>query len=118
MSSYWYLGSPYSKYPGGIVAAHNAVCRDAALLIRAGVPVYSPIAHTHPIAIHGGIDPFDHEIWLPADKPLMDAAVGLIVLMLPGWESSRGLTYEIEEFQGKEKPIVYMRPGAVPELPI
>ena len=53
--------------------------RAAAVLIRQGIRVYSPIAHTHPIAIHGGIDPLDHKIWLPADAPFMHGAVGLIV---------------------------------------
>lgn len=55
--SYWYLASPYSKYPAGIEAAFQDICKQTALLIRHKIPVYSPIAHTHPVAIHGEIDP-------------------------------------------------------------
>jgi len=111
---YWYLATPYSKYPAGIDAAHQHACEAAALLIGAGVRVYSPIAHTHPIAIHGKMDPFDHNIWIPADQPFMDAAGGLLVCRLPGWEESTGITYEIEAFEDADKPVLFMDPGSVP----
>jgi hypothetical protein len=113
--SYWYLASPYSKYEYGIVAAWEDICEDAGLLIKAGVPVYSPIAHTHPIAVHADIDPYAHDIWLPADAPLMEAAHGLIVNMMPGWKESYGISVEIKAFEDAGKPIIYMSPGIVPE---
>lgn len=113
--SFWYVGSPYSKYPRGITQAHIDVCKEVARLIMLGLPVYSPIAHTHAIALHGELDPLDHEIWLPADQPMMDAARGLIVLKMDGWEVSRGLRYEIDTFYGRGKPIVYLSPGAMPD---
>lgn len=113
--SFFYLASPYSKYPGGIEAAHADVCMEAALLVRAGIPVYSPIAHTHPIAIHGDIDPFDHSIWLEADRTFMDAAQGLIVCEMEGWETSYGIGVEIEHFKKAGKPIIRMTPGMLPQ---
>lgn len=112
--SYWYLATPYSKYPGGIEEAFKVACRAAADLIRAGVRVYSPIAHTHPIAIHGEINPYAHEIWLPADEPFMRAARGLIVLRAESWERSHGVGVEIETFRKMERPVVYMDEGVVP----
>ena len=112
--TFWYLASPYSLYPGGLEAAFVAACRNAALLIRAGVPVYSPIAHMHPVAVQGGIDPLDHDIWLPADAPMMAAASGLIVLELETWRDSRGIRFEIDDFGAASKPIVQMSPGVVP----
>ena len=115
--SFWYLATPYSKFKDGIESANRIACEQTALLIRAGVPTFSPIAHTHPIAIHGGIDPFAHEIWLPADAPLMHAAAGLIVCMMDGWRDSYGIGVEIDTFAKAGKPIVYMEPGVVPELP-
>ncbi len=116
MSGYWYLASPYSKYDAGIHVAWMDICYEAANLIRAGIPVYSPIAHTHPIADHGDIDPYDHTIWLPADLPLMQAAKGLIVCMMQGWEESYGIGEEIKEFKKTGKPIIYMTPGKVPNI--
>ena len=113
--SFYYLASPYSKFPGGIDAAFEEVCREAALLVRAGVPVYSPIAHTHPVAIHGDIDPFDHNIWLEADRTFMEAAKGMILCRMEGWETSYGIGKELEYFQAAGKPVIHMTPGLVPE---
>lgn len=115
--NFWYLATPYSKYHLGIEEAFRDACRQTALLIRAGVPTFSPIAHTHPIAIHGDIDPFAHEIWLPADRPMMDAARGLIVCKMDGWAQSYGVRVEIQTFEAAGKPVVYMEPGEVPTLP-
>jgi hypothetical protein len=115
--SYWYLASPYSKYPEGINAAFEEICRQTALLIRNKIPVYSPIAHTHPVAIHGAIDPYAHDIWLPADEPLMNGAMGLIVCTMDTWRDSYGIGVEIKAFEAAGKPVVYMTPGVVPELP-
>ncbi len=47
---YWYLATPYSKYPGGPEPACHEACKAAAWLIRHDVRCYCPIAHTHPIA--------------------------------------------------------------------
>lgn len=115
MSGFYYLGSPYSKYPDGIAVAFLRACEAAGLLMKAGVAVFSPIAHSHSIASLCEMDHCDHTIWLPADKPLMDAAKGMIVLKLAGWEDSVGLTYELMEFTSAGKPIVFMTPGEVPE---
>ncbi len=112
--SYWYLATPYSKYPGGIDEAFKLACRETAVLIRASVRVYSPIAHTHPVAIHGNIDPYDHKIWMPADEPFMHAAKGLIVLRAESWKQSYGIGEEIKAFRAAEKPIVFMDVGVVP----
>lgn len=114
--TYWYCATPYSKFSGGIEEAFKMACRQTALLIRAKVPVYSPIASTHPVAIHGGMDPLDHSIWLPADKPFMDAAKGLIVVMAEGWRESYGIGEEIKEFRAAGKPIIYMEEDVVPAI--
>jgi hypothetical protein len=112
--TFWYLATPYSKYPGGIEAAFIVACKQTALLIGAGVRVYSPIAHTHSVAIHGGLNPHSHSIWLPADKPFMDAACGLIVCKMSSWAESVGIAHEIDVFKKAGKPVVYMTPGLVP----
>lgn len=114
--SFYYLATPYSKYPAGIDAAFRDACLNAALLIRAGIPVFSPIAHTHPIAMEGEIDPFDHSVWLEADKAFMDAAKAIIVCQMEGWETSYGVRVEIEEFQQAGKPVYYMTEGVLPDL--
>lgn len=113
--TYWYLATPYSKYPGGLWAAFDTACYQAGILVKAGVPVFSPIAHTHPIARASGMDPLDHSIWLPCDRPLMDAACGIIVCKMHTWEKSYGIAEEIKVFEAAGKPVIYMEPGIVPE---
>ena len=112
--SYWYLASPYSLYPDGLDAAHIEVCKAAGLLIKKKIPVYSPIAHGHMIAIAAKIDPKDHNIWIPSQKPMMDEAKGLIVLEMEGWRNSYGVNVEIDHFRERGKRIVHMTPGLVP----
>lgn len=113
---FWYLATPYSKYAAGLDAAWHKACEGAAALLRAGVPVYSPIAHTHPIALAGDIDPLDHALWLPADEPMMYAACGLVVYEMDGWRDSYGIGVEIETFRRLGKPVVHWRPGAAVPL--
>jgi hypothetical protein len=110
--SYWYLGSPYSKYPGGIDAAFEEICRIAGEFAKRRIPVYAPISHTHPIAVESGIDPLDHEIWLPFDEPMMRCAYGLIVATMATWKESKGLAHEIVTFQSAGKPVYFLRPPA------
>lgn len=107
-SDYWYLASPYSKYPAGIEVAFQDICRIAGRLITLGVRVYSPIAHTHPIATYGDIDPYAHAIWLPADKPFMANAKGLIVAQMEGWDTSYGIGEEVKDFLAAEKPVTFL----------
>lgn len=113
--TFWYVATPYSKYEGGLEAAFIMASQVTARLVKAGVPVFCPIAHTHPVAVHGGLDPLDHGIWLPADRPFMDMACGLIMVRAPGWEQSYGMRVEREAFDAAGKPVVWMDPeGPIP----
>lgn len=105
-----YLATPYTKYPKGIEEAFVDASKIAAALLSAGVKVYSPIAHCYPIAIHGDIDPLAHDIWLPYQETMMRVCAVLIVAQLPGWDSSYGVTFEIDHFERAEKPIFDLVP--------
>ena len=102
-----YLGSPYTKYAAGLDAAFRDVSAFAAMLLKDGVRVYSPIAHTHPIAIHGNLDPRNHEIWLPFDHAMMDAADAMCIADMDGWRESYGVKYEIDYFRKAGKPVYF-----------
>ena len=64
MKLLWYLASPYSLYAQGTETAFKEACRAAAELIRRGIVVFCPIAHSHVIAEHGHLDALDHRLWL------------------------------------------------------
>lgn len=102
----YYLATPYTKYKGGdIEAAFTEAAALAARLLKAGHKVYSPIAHTHPLAMHGKLDALDHSIWLPFDEAMMRACDALLVAHMDGWKESKGVLHEIQFFAKANKPI-------------
>lgn len=106
-----YLATPYTRYKGGnIERAFKDACKIAAHLLCAGVKVYSPIAHTHPIAIFGALDALDHAIWLPFDEAIMEVSSVLIVAHMDGWDESRGIEHEVKFFEDAGKPIYDLDP--------
>ena len=105
-----YLATPYSKYPKGLTGAFMDAAKIAAGLLREGVSVYSPITHTHPIAIHGGIDPLDHTVWLKFDAAMIAKSDALLVAQMDGWDASFGIAHEITAFAKARKPIHYLNP--------
>ena len=107
-NGFWYVATPYSKYADGLQAAFEEACRVTAELMRQSVPCMSPIVHSHPIATIGGIDPVDHELWVRNDAPLVHAACGCLVIMMPGWMDSRGVAHEIAEFTQAGKPVFFL----------
>ena len=108
MNGYWYLATPYSKYKAGLEQAFIDASKAAAAVMAQGRNVYSPIVASHPIAIHGGIDPYDHDIWLAQDRPFLEGAIGLIVVKMPGWSESKGIAWEMKIFGASRKPVEYM----------
>lgn len=112
---YWYLCSPYSKFPAGHEAAFNLACENAALLLSNRISIFCPIAHSHPLVAHG-LKAVDHDFWINVvDRPMMEGAKGLIFLEAESWAQSSGMHEEIVEFVKAGKPVVFMRPGEVPE---
>lgn len=62
-----------------------------------GKVVFSPIAHTHHVADYMEEKyRMDFALWMKADLPILRHAKELHVLMLDGWQRSRGVTREIE----------------------
>jgi len=92
-----YLASPYSHEDMKVCRERfERVCFVAARLMEKGLFVYSPIAHTHPIAIHGGLDHLDHDFWMNMDKVMMDRCDELYVCAMDGWKESEGISIEID----------------------
>lgn len=104
----WYMASPYSKWPKGIEDAFIEAAKSAAELMKRGLHVYSPITHSHPIAVHGKMDALSHDIWMSLDLAMIDACDGMLVVMMPGWNESKGIRMEIEHAEKTGKPISYL----------
>ena len=109
-----YVATPYSKYPGGTQAAFEDASAYAGRLLKAGVTVFSPIAHSHPLAVFGGIDGLNHDFWLGFDETFMRASDALCVVEMDGWEESHGVAREISFFRKQMKPVYFIKPGQIP----
>ncbi len=111
---FFYLASPYSKYPGGVEAAFNEACVNAAMLMAEGIPIFCPIAHTHPLDAYIPREKSTHAFWMKADRWAVQLAHGIIVLEMDGWQDSLGVRHEIKCFQEALKPIIPMTPRVIP----
>ena len=99
-----YLASPYS-HPNQAVELQrfDAVCRAAATIMRRGLLVFSPIAHSHAIARFGL--PTDWAFWQRYDRAFLAWCDELWVLTLPGWKQSAGVQAEMEIAREMGKPV-------------
>jgi len=111
-----YLASPYTykhEDPEQVDLIQRlrfeAVCSFAAQLMLDGLRVFSPISHTHPIALAGEL-PVNWEYWEKYDREMLSFCKRVIVLMLPGWKTSTGVQSEIEISREMGIPVEYVDP--------
>ena len=102
-----YLASPYSHESEAIKEKRfELVCEYAAGLMKQGLFVYSPIAHTHPISRYGL--PGDWDFWESYDTLMISKCDEIKVLQIPGWQESKGVQAEIQLAKELNKPISYI----------
>jgi hypothetical protein len=91
------------------VARFNAVTEVARYLIERSEIVYSPLTMTHPIDIRMKDDP-GSAFWIAFDKAFMAHCTRVIVLKLPGWDASAGVSNEIRFFQERDIEVEWREP--------
>ena len=98
-----YLSSPYTAPTKGEMEKNYQIALSAtAMLIKAGVMVYSPIVHNHAIAhIVGGTD---WDSWKEHDLTTLWHCDALFILAMPGWERSVGMMAELRFAVQTDKP--------------
>lgn len=107
-----YLASPYTHSDVHVREwRFREVCRAAAGLLRAGITVFSPIAHSHPIARFGM--PTSWEFWSRVDREYLSRCDVLAVLTLPGWRESVGVQAEIQLARELGLPLIYVAPSTL-----
>jgi hypothetical protein len=79
--------------------------------MKLGMVVFSPISHSHPIAIANPSMPqCDFDYWMKFDEAFLCCSERLLVLMLDGWEESKGVAAEIAIAKEMGIPIEYLGP--------
>lgn len=91
-----YLACPYN-HPDKDIRHQRfiAVNKAAGKLMKEGYVVFSPISHTHPIAVECEL-PKGWEYWENFDRAYLSCSHKLIVLCIDGWKESIGVTAEIK----------------------
>ena len=87
--TFYYLATPYSKYPEGQEAAFRGACVQSGLLLEAKIPTFSPVVYGHPMALAAKLDPLDHDMWMTMSRGFMPLAHGIIICKMESWESPR-----------------------------
>jgi hypothetical protein len=102
-----YLASPYS-HPDAAVRQqrYEAVATFVAERFGGRV-IFSPIVYSHNMAVAYDL-PLDAAAWQRFNNAMQYAAKETWVLMLPGWEQSRGVQYEIEFAKQFDHEITYV----------
>jgi len=108
--SYTYLASPYSHSDPQVREwRFGVVTRVAGALMATGEAVFCPITHSHTIDQACGL-PSTHDFWMEMDIPILRHAARVKVLMLPGWENSKGIAQEVETAVANLIPVEYIKP--------
>lgn len=93
-----YLACPYASgnaSPDLREQRFQASNRAAAKLMGMGFKVFSPISHSHPIAIAGEL-PLHWDYWESYDREILKRSHTLVALTLDGWRESPGVQAEIQ----------------------
>jgi hypothetical protein len=103
-----YLATPYS-HPDPLIREERfrLASITAGYLMQQGLIVFSPIAHTHPIASLCSL-PLGWEYWHKFDIEFITLCEKLIVVKMIGWEESHGIREEIKIAESLNKPFEYM----------
>src|SRR5574343_1954935 len=109
-----YLASPYS-HPDPAVRERRfeEVCRVASELMERGEAVFCPIAPSHAIHVRRAL-PETYEFWMAMDLPILQHCSKVKVLMLDGWQTSKGVTREIQAAQAMGIPVEFLPHNTAP----
>lgn len=104
-----YLAVPYT-HPDPCVEhlRFKKVTSVAGMLLKEGYGVFSPITHGRPIAEVTQDLPTSADFWETLNKWMMRSCDEVWVLTLPGWQDSKGVTYEIDFAVDTSTPVHYI----------
>lgn len=114
--SFIYLATPHNHDDPEIREERFKAAQLAAATVYAHcIPVYSPIAHWHPIAQVHSL-PHGWFYWKQQDEAMLKNCLELWVITIEGWETSKGIKAEVAFAKHMEsKDIRYIDPADLDE---
>jgi len=106
-----YLASPLrADHPNTKQARIRSAKRAAGWITRNGVAALSPVAHSIALEAQAKRDgsPIEQgyeDLWQGVDATLLDHSSALVILTLPDWEKSEGVSDEIHRALDNKTPI-------------
>lgn len=101
-----YLASPHTSVdPMVREVRYLQAMKALAQLVQEGHLVFSPIVHTHELAKTYAW-PMTFDYYAKLDLAWLEKVDELWVLMLEGWDESKGVTAEIKKMDELNKPII------------
>ena len=107
-----YLASPHnSKASITRERRYKAVVKVTAILMKDGYFIYSPIVHSHEVSKEIGKEyALHYDFWKTYDHYMISLCDIFVVLMIPGWDISVGVSDEINYSNEIHKRILYLDP--------
>lgn len=103
-----YLAAPYNHQHSQFRELRFKLINvKAAELMCQGHIVFSPISHSHPIAVQEDL-PLSFEFWQAMNESFIKWCDAVYVYRLDGWQHSKGIKAEIAYANKIKKPINYI----------
>lgn len=105
-----YLACPYThKYESVMEDRTQKATKVAAMLMEDRNNVFSPLTHSHALVSHMEEDlQTSFSFWLSRDLQIIDFCTHVYVLMLDGWDESKGVAVEIAYAKEWNIPIKFL----------
>lgn len=112
-----YLASPLT-HPDPDVREYRykKACRATAVLMKAGVPVFSPLLNSIPAVELGGLES-EHDGFLAVDLPILRRCDEMLIVGLEGWTDSEGVKAEMFEAFAHNIPVTMIEEKYIELLP-
>jgi hypothetical protein len=110
-----YLAGPYSSTnPDTELRRFYRLTQLAAKIAHAGLTVFSPITHSHPMTRHETL-PGDWSYWKRQDEAILRICREAWQMEMPSWRESVGCKAERELAESLGIPVVYIDPARLIE---
>lgn len=108
MKPIFYVATPYTHPNKEVMRLRrDLVTEYCARQSRKGFVIFSPITHSHEIALYG--TPTSWGFWQQIDKEFLRVCDYMVVLTLPGWKDSIGVTAERDHCDDAGIPVFYTK---------